>query len=84
MGAVWDPIMCLCSWGISMNKFSISTRERENQPCTKDIWTTSLVPPRTSGSREETEDFATFVNGFHLGHFGCAAAFPRPLFEANI
>ena len=33
----------------------------------------------TSGSRKDIEDFATYV-----GHFRCAAACPRPLFEANI
>ena len=49
-----------------------------------------IVGP-TSGSRDEIEDFATYVNGFHPSlnftwtiQFGCAAAFPRPLFEASV
>ena len=42
-GAVWDLIMRFCSWDMSSNKSSLSTRER-NQPFTKDISMTSWVP----------------------------------------
>ena len=42
-GAVWDQIMRACLWGMSRNKSSAITRER-NQPFTNDISMTSWVP----------------------------------------
>ena len=54
--------MRVCSWGISRNKSLNSTRE-QNQPCTKDISTTSLVPPSEVEKRWKT--LRPYVNGFH-------------------
>ena len=99
--AFWDPLMRVCSWGMSRNKSSISTRD-QNQPCTKGIAMTSLVPPpevekRLKILRPTSTVFIPSCTSemtqvklrlgqpqFHLGHFGCSAAFPQPFFEAHI
>ena len=57
-GAVWDPIVRVCSWGISRNKSSICTRE----PYKRYI---DDIVGATSGSIEETENFVTHVNAFN-------------------
>ena len=54
-GAVWDLIIRVCSWGISKSKSSIGTREQNIDD----------IAGATSGSREEIEDFVSYVNGFH-------------------
>ena len=48
---------------ITRNKSSISTRENKTSPVQK--ISVDDIAGGTSGRREEIDDFATYVNGFH-------------------
>ena len=60
-GAVWDLIMRVCSWDMKKKIFAQYTRTK---PALYKRYIDDIAGA-TSGSRDEIEDFATYVNGFH-------------------
>ena len=83
--AVWDQIIRVCSWGISRKNFR-SVHGNKTSPVQKIYRRHRWCHPRKQRRGRRFCDLRQRLSSqpqLHLGHFRCAAAFPRPLLEAN-